>query len=183
MDWKQIVREAAPAVGAALIGPAGGAALAFLGERLLGKPQAGEAEVAAAVGDLPPKERLELRRLEADFAARMAALGVDLERLNAQHEQIAAQDRASARERQMRLGDRTPQVLAYLYTGAFFLVLVSQLAFGVFNVQLNDKVLRTLDITTGVLFAFVMASKDYFLGSSAGSARKTELIGRANGAG
>jgi hypothetical protein len=182
MDWKQIVRDAAPAVGTALFGPAGGAALAFLGERLLGKPEAGEAEIAAAVRGLPPGERLELRRPEADFTARMTALGLDLERLNAQHAQLAGQDRASARERQARLGDRTPQVLAYLYTGAFFLVLGSQLAFGVFDLRLNDKVLRTLDITMGVLFAFVTASKDYFLGSSAGSVRKTELMGRANGA-
>jgi hypothetical protein len=43
--------------------------------------------------------------------------------------------------------------------------------------------LRTLDISTGVLFAFVMASKDYFLGSSVGSKRKTEIIGNGNGNG
>ena len=183
MDWKQVVREAAPAIGIALLGPAGGAALAFLGERLLDKPQAGEAEIASALQGLLPAGRQELRALEHEFAARMAALGVDLERLNLHFEQAAAQDRASARERQVRLGDRTPQVLAYLYTGAFFLVLASQLAFGIFDVRLNDKVLRTLDITTGVLFAFVTASKDYFLGSSAGSVRKTELMGRGNGAG
>jgi hypothetical protein len=182
MDWKDIVRGIAPAIGTALGGPAGGAALSFLGEKLLGKPDAAEAEVAAAVRDLTGGQRLELRRLEADFALRMRTLGLDLERLNLQHAQTAAQDRASARERQEKLGDRTPQALAYIYTVGFFTVLALQFALVFSGQRIPDQVLRTLDISTGVLFAFVMASKDYFLGSSAGSKRKTEIIG-SNGNG
>jgi hypothetical protein len=122
-------------------------------------------------------QRLELQRLEAGFTLRMQELGVDLERLNVQHEQLAVQDRASARERQAKLGDRTPQVLAYIYTAGFFAVLAMQFALVFLALRIPDQVLRTLDISTGVLFAFVMASKDYFLGSSAGSKRKTEIIG------
>ncbi len=181
MDWKEIVRGMAPAIGTALAGPAGGAALTFLGEKLLGKPGASEAEVAAAVRDLTGDQRLALKRLETDFGVRMQELGVDLERLTLQHEQVAAQDRASARERQVKLGDRTPQTLAYIYTTGFFGVLALQFALVFLAVRIPDQVLRTMDISTGVLFAFVMASKDYFLGSSAGSKRKTEIIGNGNG--
>lgn len=181
MDWKETIRGIAPAIGTALGGPAAGAALAFLGEKLLGKPGAAESEVAAALRDLAPGQRRALERLEADFALHMRALGVDLERLAAEQARIAAADRASARERQARLGDRTPQVLAYLYTAGFFAVLGVQFALAFAQRTIPDQVLRTLDISTGVLFAFVMASKDYFLGSSAGSKRKTELMGNGNG--
>lgn len=183
MDWKDIVRGIAPAIGAALGGPAGGATVAFLGDKLLGKPTAAESEVAAAVRDLTPDQRLALRRLETDFTLHMRSLGVDLERLNVQAAQTAAQDRASARERQEKLGDRTPQNLAYIYTVGFFAVLAVQFTLVFTQRTIPEQVLRTLDISTGVLFAFVMASKDYFLGSSVGSKRKAELMGNGNGNG
>ncbi|HEX7926769.1 MAG TPA: hypothetical protein VF678_04195 [bacterium] len=179
MDWKDTVRGMAPAIGAALGGPAAGAAVAFLGERLLGKPGAAEAEVAAAVQSLMGDQRLILKPLEPAFTLRMRELGVDLERLNAQH----AQTGASARERQVVTGDRTPQALAYIYTGGFFAVLALQFALVFMDRKIPEQVLRTLDISTGVLFAFVMASKDYFLGSSSGSKRKTEMMANGNGNG
>ena len=183
MDWKDILRSLAPSIGTALGGPAGGAALAFLGDKLLGKPHASEAEVAAALRDLTPDQQLALRHLETEFAEHMQSLGVDLARLDMQRAQISAADTASARERQVKLGDRTPQTLAYIYTAGFFLVLTLQFALVFMDRKIPEQVLRTLDISTGVLFAFVMASKDYFLGSSAGSKRKTEIIGNGNGNG
>jgi hypothetical protein len=46
------------------------------------------------------------------------------------------------------------------------------------------QTLRTLDIGLAVsLFAFVMASKGRFPGSSVGSKRETEIIGNGNGNG
>ncbi len=179
MDWKEIVRLAAPGIGTALLGPAGGAAVKFLGDRLLGNPDASESEVAVAVRELPPQQQVELTRLEHDFTLRMRELGIDVERLHLERQRVVAADRASAREREARTGDTTPRNLAYIYTLGFFAVLGVQLAMGLQGVEIPDSVLRTIDVATGVLFAFVMASKDYYLGSSAGSVRKTELLSAA----
>jgi hypothetical protein len=182
MDWKDVVRGVAPAIGSALLGPAGGAAVKFLGDKLLDKPDASEAEVAAAITDMSSDERLQLRQLEADFATEMRKLGLDAEKLRLEFERVAAADRESARERQIRMGDRTPNRLAYIYTAGFFIVLLIQLILLFMpGVVVNPPILRLIDVSTGVLFAVVLASKDYFLGSSAGSARKTDMLKGADG--
>ncbi|MDH5751670.1 MAG: hypothetical protein OEZ59_04565 [Deltaproteobacteria bacterium] len=177
MDWRKTVREIAPVIGSALFGPAGGAAARVLGEQLLGKPDASEAELAAAVRDMSPGELARMEQLQGEFSLRMRELGIDAERLRLESERTAAADRAQARQRQIVLGDRTPQVLAYLFCGGFFVVLGLQLVL-LFRqgLQVNPEVLRLVDVSTGVMFAVVLASKDYFLGSSAGSRRKTEIL-------
>jgi len=79
----------------------------------------------------------------------------------------------------MGANNTTAVVLAYFYTIMFAAVLSAQfgLAFSALP-DVPDQAVRMLDISLGVLFALVLASKDYFLGSSRGSARKTELQNR-----
>lgn len=75
------------------------------------------------------------------------------------------------------MSDRnTARALAYIYTAIFAAVMAAQFAFAWMQIDVNEGTQRMLDITLGVLFAMVLASKDYFLGSSAGSARKTEMM-------
>ena len=179
MDWKNLVQSVAPAIGAALLGPAGGAVVKFLGDKLLDKPDASEAEVAAAVNDMSPSERMQIKQFEAEFALEMRKLGIDSEKLQLEFEKVSAAEMANARERQIRMGDNTPAILAYIYTLGFVVMLVMQFYMLTKpDLIINPEVLRLVDISTGVLFAFVLASKDYFLGSSAGSKRKSEMMDR-----
>lgn len=76
--------------------------------------------------------------------------------------------------------NKTARALAYIYTLIFFCVIAAQFAFAWREIEINEGIQRMLDITLGVLFAMVLASKDYFLGSSMGSARKTELIEKSS---
>jgi hypothetical protein len=167
MDWKSVVGTVAPAIATSLGGPLAGAAVGALAKAL--GVDAKEAAVAKAVVSASPEVLAAMRRADQEFQVRMAELGLDPEK-------IAAADRASARERQAKTGDTTPQTLAYVYTAGFFAVLAAQFVLGYLGVVLPDQVLRTLDITTGVLFAFVMASKDFFLGSSKSSQDKDAHI-------
>lgn len=72
--------------------------------------------------------------------------------------------------------DRTAKWLSYIYTFSFIAVVAAQFYFAWHNKEINDGLQRMLDISLGVLFALVLASKDYNLGSSAGSDKKTDLL-------
>jgi hypothetical protein len=59
--WKDVVRNVAPALGSALLGPAAGAALRAVSTALLGKPDGTEAEVEARIANWTPADELALR--------------------------------------------------------------------------------------------------------------------------
>lgn len=115
---------------------------------------------------LPPEQQIQ-------FEATVAKLEADTKQALAK---IDADDRASARAREIATKDRTPAYLAYISIGGFFSVLAIQFYFAWNNHLINEGVQRTLDISTGVLFAMVLAVKDYFFGSSKGSDDKTKLL-------
>lgn len=93
-------------------------------------------------------------------------------------EKIHAADRDSARKREMATQDKTPRNLAYLALVGFFAVLFLQFWIAIDGKSINTEIQRTIDITTGVLFAWVLAVKDYYFGSSSGSAKKNEMLER-----
>ena len=166
--WKKILSAVAPTLGSAIGGPFGGMAGKLISEKLLGKPDATDEELGQAISNASPEQLAELKKIDADFKISMKKLNVDLVK-------IAADDRDSARDRQTESGDKTPQILAYIYTIGLFSVLALLVIYGK---QIPVEVKGMLQTSLGVLFAMVYASKDYFFGSSAGSARKTEIIGK-----
>lgn len=92
--------------------------------------------------------------------------------------QLIVNDKANARDREIKLQDPTTRRLAYATLGLFSAVLVMQFTFAWFNHQISTPIQRTLDISTGVLFAMVLAVKDYYFGTSHGSAKKDETLDR-----
>ena len=117
---------------------------------------------------LPPEQQIQ-------FEQKMAELEANTRR---DMEKIAAEDRDSARKREMALpNDHTTQRLAYMSVIGFFGVLAAQFYFAFEHKIINVEIQRTLDITTGILFAMVLAVKDYYFGSSSSSAQKTKLLG------
>jgi len=167
MDWKSIVGTVAPTIAVSLGGPLAGAAMGALAKVLECVPQ--NAEIAKAMAAASPEVLAAIKKADQEFQIRMSELGLEPEK-------IEAADRASARERQEKMGDKTPQILAYSYTVVFFTLIVGEIVLAMMKLDIPPGVLRSLDLSTGILFAFVIASKDYFLGSSAGSKSKDELI-------
>src|SRR3990170_4741708 len=115
-SWKSIVGQVAPTIASALGGPLAGTAMRQVAGWLGLSPEAKEPEIAAAVVNVTPEKLIELRQIEADFKAKMAEVGVDLEK-------IAAEDRASARARQVAMKDWTPNAMgAVVLLGFLFAV-------------------------------------------------------------
>lgn len=171
LDWKKIVGAVAPALGTALGGPLAGLAVSAVSDALLGRPDGSEGEISVALTAGGPDAVLKLKQADQAFAARMRELDIDLEKMH-------QADRASAREREAKTGDRaTPRWLAGTIVGGFLLmvwyVLSGQVA------GLKDPVAAGL---IGTLIGYVSAKADqvvsYYFGSSSGSAEKNELLAK-----
>lgn len=168
MDWKKTLATVAPALATALGGPLAGTAVKVIASAL-GLEAASEEEIAKVVAQADPDTLLKLKQAEQEFQLKLKELEIDLERL-------AVEDRASARKRQVETGDRTPTILAYIYTFMFFAVLAFQAVAAFQGLEIPQGVQRTLDTTLGALFAMLFASKDYFFGSSIGSRMKDKVL-------
>jgi hypothetical protein len=165
-DWKSLLGTVAPSIATALGGPlAGLATKGIIGALGLG-PDAGEAEISAALAGATPDQLLAIKKADQQFTLDMERLGVDLE-------QIAAGDRNSARQREIHIRDKIPGVIAVLTVGGFFLIL-GAMSWGLVsgNVTKSEAFL----IMLGVLGAMTKDIYSYYFGSSAGSRSKDDTI-------
>ena len=163
---KGIIGTIAPTLGTVLGGPLGGMAGKMV-QNALGV----DSDEAALEALQTPEGLAKLKETEANLKVRLKELDVDVE-------EIHQRDRDSARQRQVQSGDNTPQILAYVYSGMFFLLLAAKFYIVIDGIVFDPIAMSTLDTATGVLFGMVYASKDYFFGSSSGSKAKTEMLGK-----
>ncbi len=171
-DWRQLVKSIAPTIGAALGGPLGGVAGVALA-KVLGVEDAkpgDDTALAAAVQGATPAQLLSLKQADQEFAMQMQKLGFDSIR---DLEALAAGDRASARDREIKTGDWMPKALGMTITVGFFGLLYYLLRHeppagsrDILNIMLGSLGSAWIGVTT------------YYFGSSAGSDRKTEILGR-----
>lgn len=163
--WKRILRATAPTIGTAIGGPLGGAAAAAVSEKLLGKPDGTETEIAAAIGGGGAEVLAKLKEAELAFTTRMCELDIDVEKIH-------QADRAAAREREAKTGDTfTPRALALFVTAGFFGVLGFLLVEG--KPEHGGDALLVMLGALGGAWASVIS---YYFGSSAGSADKTAAL-------
>ncbi len=172
MDWKSIVGTVAPGIATALGGPLAGVAVRTLSQVLLGTADGSQEAVEKAVLAADPAMLANLKQAEFQFQKDMKALDIDLER-------ISAQDRDSARQREVNTGDKwTPRVLAFVIVGGFLGAMYAVLTGAVEG--LKDPITSAL---VGSVIGYMSAKADqvvaYFFGSSAGSKEKTEALSRA----
>ncbi|MEQ9146584.1 MAG: hypothetical protein RLO08_19715 [Parvibaculaceae bacterium] len=164
MDWKKIVHTVAPGLATALGGPLAGLAARSVSTALLGTPEASDADLEAAVLAASPEDLRKLKQADYVFRQQMKELDVDLENIH-------ARDRASARARQARTGDRMPGLIAAAALTGFFGILAAMIF-----ADLPDGSKAPLNVMLGALGSLVVAIGNFYFGSSAGSAAKNTLI-------
>lgn len=173
-DWKGIISAVAPTIATMLGGPLAGAAVSALSASVLGRPDGGEADIAKAITSGGQDVLEKIVNAEKSFK-------LEMERLNIDYEKISQEDRKDARNREVQTQDPTTRRLAYAALLMFVAVLAAQFYTAFAGITINSEVQRTLDITLGILFAWVLAVKDYYFGSSSGSSKKTEALAKMLG--
>jgi hypothetical protein len=165
IDWKGLIGTVAPTIATAFGGPLAGMATSAVSKALLGKPDGTETEIADTIAkSTDPDILLKIKQAEQEFAAKMKQLDIDVYKLD-------ADDRANARAREIALKDWMPKVLALLYTVGYFIILGLMWKF---PPPADSKDL--INTLFGIISAAQMAIITYYFGSSAGSARKSEMI-------
>lgn len=166
-DWKQIVATVAPGLATVLGGPLAGAAIGALSQAVLGKPDGNESDLAAVISGASPDVLAKIKETEAKLKTDLTNAGIEWE-------QIAASDRASARQREVETKDNTTKILAFLFVLLYFAML-----WAVWKFPVSSDMKDTLNTLIGVLTAALAAIINYYFGSSAGSAEKNAILKKA----
>jgi hypothetical protein len=169
LDWRKIVGAVAPTLATALGGPLAGVAVKTIADKILGKPDATEQEVEAAILGADPQTLIRLKELDQEFKTAMVNAGIKLE-------EIAAADRNSARQREVSTADHwTPRILASVVIGGFLGCVYAVMSGYVAG--LKDPLVIGL---VGTMIGYTSAKADqvvsYYFGSSASSKAKDETI-------
>ena len=159
-----LLAQVAPTIASALGGPLAGLAVKTLSSALLGTDQGSEQEIAAALSGATPEQLARLKEIDANFAITMKKLDIDLAKID-------ADDRSSARRREVDTRDRTPMVLAAVVCAGFFGTLGGLILYG-----LPQKGQDALLIMLGALGSAFTAIISYYFGSSSGSRAKEAII-------
>lgn len=161
-DWKAIVRNTAPVLGAALGGPLAGAAIKVLGDQLLGNPDATEGDVAAAVvAGLSGEQIAAMKKAELDFQ-------LEMRRIDQASDAAVLADVQNARQRQVETKDNMPQTIFFMLMAVY----VFEICLFWFGAVPTDEFVRALmtrafsTVEVGLTGAIA-----YFIGSSRGSKR------------
>lgn len=168
-DWKKLAAAVAPGIATALGGPLAGVAVSAISDKLLGKSDGTESEIATALATGGTDALTKLKEAEQAFQVRMRELDIDLERVH-------QADRDGARQREAGTGDTlTPRLLAMGITCGFFGVLGWLLTQG--KPETGGDALLVMLGALGGAWASVVA---YYFGSSSGSAAKTRILADRN---
>lgn len=168
MDWLATLKSLAPTVASALLGPLGGVAVGAIGS-LLGVSDATQDKIANAIqtGQMTPEQIGKLKELELEYQNNEKERGF-------KYAELAFKDRDSAREMQKTTRSSIPAVLSVVITLGF-LGLLTGLMTGYLKADDNQAMLLMLG-ALGVAFGQVI---NFWLGSTAESSRKTELIAQS----
>ena len=159
----QVLKTVAPTLALAVGGPFGPLAAAAI-HAALGSTDQASAEQALV--NATPDQLLALKKADQDFAIRMKELGIA-------EEKLAFDDTANARAREMTVKDATPHILAYAITLGFFGVLGYLVVYG--KPDTGGDVMLVLMGALGTAWTGII---QYYFGSSAGSAAKTDTINK-----
>lgn len=162
MDWLKTI---APMLGTALAGPLGGAAAAFLADKLGIQEKTVEAvsEVLNS-GRMTPDQITSVKLAEIDFQKFLKDNAIKIE-------EVHAGDRADARRMASATQSRVPAILSMLVTCGYFGVLVGMMT-DVLNVADSQALLIMLG-SLGTAWGMVMA---FWFGTTKSSSEKNQII-------
>jgi hypothetical protein len=160
-DWKSLVSSVAPVLGMAIGGPFGGVASKAIQTALGVDSDEGIAKELQA----NPESLFKLKKADQDFDVKMKELDIDVL-------QIAADDRANARDLQKHTKSVTVPILS-LVTVLCFFSMVGWILAGMVTL---DSTL--LGIIIGVVGTKAEQVYNFYYGSSAGSKDKTAALGK-----
>jgi hypothetical protein len=160
MDW---LKQIAPTIATAMGGPLAGMAVAAI-SKAIGVDE-------SKVGDL-----ISNNKLTADQIAQVKLAEIELQKqaqdLGLNFEELAVDDRKSAREMQVATRSWVPPLLAASVTVGFFSILGMML---LGKVDSNNPAILMMLGSLGTAWTGIIA---YYFGSSAGSQAKTEMLGK-----
>jgi len=161
-DW---IKTLAPMLGTALGGPLGGAAAAFLADKLGLESKTVEAvsEVLNS-GKMTPEQIAQIKLADIEFQKFCKTNSIDLEKVH-------ADDRASARSMLAAVRSKMPATLSLVVTAGYFGILVGMMVgwLKVTDSQALLIMLGSLSTAWGMVMAF-------WFGTTSGSTAKTELL-------
>ena len=165
-NWKEIVRNIAPAIGTALGGPLAGTATKFMAEKYLDKPDASEADIEQAVLNANPEQLAKLKDMDTQFKLEMKKLDIDVFELE-------FKDRDSARK--LFEVNIWPQIiLSSVFVVGYFFVLYYLISNHDSMPENNTHMLGVFTTVLGVLTAAIPQILNFWFGSSLGSKEKTK---------
>lgn len=168
---KDILAPILPTVATALGGPLAGVAVNALKKKIFPDVlDASDDQLVDHILSAAPGDLIVLKEMEFQFKRDIQELGVDLARID-------ADDRNSARARQVSMKDWTPTLLGLVIILGFFGLLGWIMNYGL-PVQGGEVMM----IMVGALAAMTTQVGNYFFGSSAGSASKNQIIADLKGA-
>jgi len=161
----ELLKTLAPMIGTALGGPLGGAAAAFIADKLGIESKTVEAvtEVLNS-GKMTPEQIAQIKLAEIDFQKFLKQNAIELEKVH-------AEDRSSARAMLAAVRSKVPAWLSFIVTLGYFGILG-----GMMTNTLEIKDSQALLLMLGsfsTAWGMVMA---FWFGTTAGSAQKNELL-------
>ncbi|ADG20855.1 hypothetical protein [Paraburkholderia atlantica] len=181
MDWSKVastISGTAPLLAGLIGGPVGlgVTAASTILSHVLGTAN-DPTSVSAALED--PAALDKVRQAESANAIQLQQLAVTAAQAQLTHEielaRVEAADRADARAKEEKTGDWVPKALAMAVTVGFFGMLILMAVHG-----LPDKNRDLINVILGSLGTAWVSIIGYYFGTSAGSARKTELLAKPN---
>ena len=162
MEW---LKQLAPLLGTALAGPLGGAAAAFLADKLGVEEKTVEAVTdAIASSKLTPDQVQSIKLAEIEFEKFLKQNQIDLE-------QIHAGDRKDARGMLTATQSKVPAILSFMVTLGYFAILLGMM-FGWLKVSDSQALLLMLG-SLSTAWGMVMA---FWFGTTSGSQAKNQLL-------
>jgi hypothetical protein len=173
-DWKDVIGSVAPGLATALGGPLAGAAVKVIADKVLGNPNATEADLATALstGTLTGEQIQALKQAEIEMQVEMA-------RIDSATEVAYLADTGDARKQTVALAQAgsgiawAPVVISAIITVGFFMCIYMLF---VFEREWTERQAGLLNTLFGALILGFGQVCNYWLGSSAGSKRAGDVV-------
>lgn len=180
-NLKTALGSIAPTIATMLGGPLAGTAVSALEGALGLAPGSGSDAVTQAVqAGMTPEQIGAVRAADQHHLEMMGQQGIDLAKLNADHEAAMATtdagDRDSARKREIAVRGLTTPALAWLVVSAS-VGMGAAIITG--HVSKDPTQAALVGTVIGYVFSEAKQVLAYYFGSSAGSDRKTELLAQS----